>query len=76
MNDPLFTRTTNFNLWTIGNRQYYSPMLRVPGGLAPLGPAVTPRVRPSLVLRSVLSRSAGDVTDDAAPDGKSRSIPQ
>ena len=46
-------RTTSFSLWTLGHRRYYSPLLQATGRLPVTETMVTPRVRPSLVLRRV-----------------------
>jgi hypothetical protein len=53
MNRSSLVRTHSFSLWTIGHRRYYSPMLRAAGRLPATETMVTPRVRPSLVLRSI-----------------------
>ena len=53
MNNSPTIRTSSFSLWTMGHRRYYSPMLHAAGGPAATDTMVTPRVRPSLVLRSV-----------------------
>jgi hypothetical protein len=57
MNNSPVIRTTSFSLWTMGHRRYYSPMLHAAGGAPATDTMVTPRVRPSLVLRRV--REAG-----------------
>jgi hypothetical protein len=59
MKHSSLVRTHSFSLWTIGHRRYYSPMLRTAGGPAATETMVTPRVRPSLVLRNV-REPAGD----------------
>ncbi len=53
-------------LWTLGHRRGYSPSLRTAGGWSGFAFLVTPRVRPSLVLRSV--GGAGET----APGGRDR----
>jgi hypothetical protein len=53
MNTSPIIRHPGLNLWTLGHRRYYSPSVRTAGGWSALDPLVTPRVRPSLVLRSV-----------------------
>jgi hypothetical protein len=64
MNTSPVTRPATLNLWTLGHRRYYSPSVRTAGGWSGFAPLVTPRVRPSLVLRSV-----GGSGDNAAGDG-------
>jgi hypothetical protein len=53
MNHSSLVRTHSFSLWTIGHRRYYSPMLRAAGRPPATETMVTPRVRPSLVLRNI-----------------------
>ena len=64
MNRSSSVRTHSFSLWTIGHRRYYSPMLRAAGRLPATETMVTPRVRPSLVLRSIK-----DLATDGAGSG-------
>jgi hypothetical protein len=48
------------NLWTLGYRRYYSPMVHARNVAPSAAIPVMPRVRPSLVLRSVpTSKEAG-----------------
>ena len=67
MNNSLLLRTHSFSLWTIGNRRYYSPMLRTAGGLPATETMVTPRVRPSLVLRNIRELAVDDDASGAVP---------
>ena len=61
MNNTQTIRTTSFSLWTMGHRRYYSPMLRTAGRPPATESMVTPRVRPSLVLRSIREKAAGNI---------------
>jgi hypothetical protein len=66
MNNSPQSRTPGPSFWTLGYRSFYSPHVRVPGSPSfACGPAV-PRVRPSLVLRSVLSPTAGNAAAAAS----------
>ena len=64
MNTSPVPRPSALSLWTLGHRRYYSPSVRTAGGWSGLAPLVTPRVRPSLVLRSV-----GGSAENAAGGG-------
>jgi hypothetical protein len=66
MNHSSFNRTTSLSLWTLGHRRYYSPMLHAAGRLPATETTVMPRVRPSLVLRSVLEPAVNGAAGDAA----------
>jgi len=67
MNTSPVSRHAAGNLWTLGYRRYYSPSVRTAGGWSGFASLVTPRVRPSLVLRSV-----GGPGDGAAAGAKGR----
>ena len=66
MNHSSIIRTTSLSLWTLGHRRYYSPMLHASGRPPATETMVTPRVRPSLVLRSVLEPVVNGAANDAA----------
>ena len=66
MNHSQTIRTTSFSLWTMGHRRYYSPMMHAAGGPPATDTMVTPRVRPSLVLRSVRAPGLDDSTETPA----------
>jgi len=71
MNTSPTNRTPGSGFWTLGRRSFYAPHVRVPGSPSlGCGPAI-PRVRPSLVLRSVLTPAAGDA-GRAAPEFAAR----
>ena len=55
---------TNINLWTLGHRRYYSPIVRVAGGLSAPGAALPRRVRSDPGLR----REPDPAGDRAAAD--------
>lgn len=59
MNNSPIHRTASINLWTLGHRRFYSPMMRVPGGLPAADAMATPRVRPSLVPHRELGLTGG-----------------
>ena len=61
MNNSPAIRSHNLSLWTFGHRRYYSPMRHATGGQTSGEIQVKPRVRPSLVLRSL-----SDPTDAAS----------
>jgi hypothetical protein len=74
MDDFLFTRVASLNLWTLGHRRFYSPMLQAGHGAPSAGAMVTPQRRPRHVLWS-----AGNPEDDGARDpalsaGKNRGV--
>jgi len=69
MNTSPVTRHPTLNLWAAGPRRSYSPSVRTAGGWSGFAALVTPRVRPSLVLRSV-----GGAGDNAA-EARRRSTP-
>ena len=69
---PDTTQTDNLNLWTMGYRRYYSPMLHARSGGPAAEPTVVPRVRPSLVLRSVTSPKGEGAGSHPVPGGKRR----
>lgn len=66
MNNSQTIRTTSFSLWTMGHRRYYSPMMHSAGGPPATDTMVTPRVRPSLVLRSVRETGINGATESPA----------
>ena len=72
MNHSSPNRTTSFSLWTLGHRRYYSPMLQATGRLPVTETMVTPRVRPSLVLRRVREPEIDGAARTRAPGGNSR----
>ncbi len=63
MNDSPHSRSPGLSLWTLGHRQFYSPLMRVPGGQSSAAGMAIPRVRPSLILRSVLAPAAGSAAE-------------
>jgi hypothetical protein len=65
-------RTTSFSLWTLGHRRYYSPLLHTAGGPPATDTMVTPRVRPSLVLRNVRETGWDGAAGTAATGEKDR----
>jgi hypothetical protein len=66
MNSPQIIRTTSFSLWTMGHRRYYSPMIHAAGGPPATDTMVTPRIRPSLVLRNVRGPELDGTTETPA----------
>ncbi|HZL46565.1 MAG TPA: hypothetical protein VFC28_10095 [Opitutaceae bacterium] len=72
MNNSSLIRTTSFSLWTMGHRRYYSPMLQAAGRLPATETMVTPRVRPSLVLRRVREPGLDGGTHAPASGEKNR----
>ncbi len=70
MNTSPLPRNTTLNLWAAGPRRSYSPSVRTAGGWSGFASLVSPRVRPSLVLRSV--GGAGD----GAAGARRRSNPE
>lgn len=73
MNTSPVPRHSPLHLWTLGHRRYYSPSVRTAGGWSGLASLVTPRVRPSLVLRSVGGTGDAAAGDGPAAGGKGRS---
>jgi hypothetical protein len=67
MNHSSSVRTTSFSLWTLGHRRYYSPMLQATGRPPATESMVTPRVRPSLVLRRVREQGSDGAADPRRP---------
>ena len=72
MNNSPVIRTTSFSLWTMGHRRYYSPMMHTGGGPPATDTMVTPRVRPTLALRSVREPGAGGAPNAPASGEKNR----
>jgi hypothetical protein len=67
MNNSQMTRTTSFSLWTMGHRRYYSPLIHAEGKPPATDTMVTPRVRPSLVLRNARGPELDGTTEAPAP---------
>jgi hypothetical protein len=66
MNDIPVNRTTSIKLWTLGHRCYYSPIIRVAGGLSAAGTALPLRVRPDPWLRREPDPAGNRAAEDAA----------
>ncbi len=66
MNHFPVIRTTNINLWTLGHRRYYSPIIRVAGGLSAPGAALPRRVRRDPGLRREPDPAGSRAAEDAA----------
>lgn len=74
MNNSPVIRPTTINLWTLGHRRYYSPMMRVPGGLSAAAATMASRVRPSLGLRREVDPAAGGAAEGAVSAGNRATI--
>jgi hypothetical protein len=66
------THTNSLNLWAMGYRRYYSPMLHARISEPAADPLVMPRVRPSLVLRSVANPKGEGAGSHPVPGGRRR----
>lgn len=66
MNHFPVSRAATINLWTLGHRRYYSPIIRVAGGLSAPGAALPLRVRPDPGLRRESNPAGHRAAEDAA----------
>lgn len=66
MNQFPVSRTTSINLWTLRHRRYYSPIIRVAGGLSASDAALPRRVRPDSGLRREPDPAGSRAAKDAA----------
>jgi hypothetical protein len=70
MNPFPVIRTTSINLWTLGHRRYYSPIIRVAGGLSALGAVLPCCVRADPGLRREPDPAGNGAAEHAAPAEK------
>jgi hypothetical protein len=67
MNISPTIRSPNFNLWTLGHRRYYSPLLRAPGGRLAARRMTASLDRPNLAGRAPAAGIAANTAPGASP---------
>jgi hypothetical protein len=59
-------RASSINLWTLGHRRFYSPSIRVAGGLSPPGAAQRHQLRDDPELRREPNSASDRTVEHAA----------